>query len=150
MRMKKLRPFCLSLLLLAGSYVNAQKPVVNHIAHHVIDLQKSTAFYKDLIGLDTIPEPFHDGKHTWFAIGYKSHLHLIAGATAIADYNKQSHLCFSVSSVDAFVTRLTKAGIAYEDVAGKPQTVTLRVDGVKQIYFRDPDGFWIEINDATQ
>src|SRR5215218_10166135 len=150
MRMKKFRPFCLSVLLLGSFSVNAQKPVVNHIAHHVIDLQKSTAFYKDLIGLDTIPEPFHDGKHTWFSIGYKSHLHLIAGATAVADYNKQSHLCFTVPSVDAFVTRLTKAGIAFEDLNGKAQTVTLRVDGVKQIYFKDPDGFWIEINDARE
>ena len=48
--------------------VNAeQRPGLNHIAVYVMDLKISTAFYKDIIGLDTIPEPFHDGRHTWFA-----------------------------------------------------------------------------------
>jgi len=26
--------------------------------------------------------------------------------------------------------------------------VTNRVDGVHQIYLKDPDGYWLEINDA--
>lgn len=139
-----------TLILLVSFYASAQKPVLNHIAVYVTDLQKSTAFYQHIIGLDTIPEPFHDGKHTWFSIGEKNHLHLIAGALAAVSHDKNSHLCFSVPSVDSFVTRLTKAGIPYEDWPGKPQSVTTRVDGVKQIYFKDPDGYWIEINDAIK
>lgn len=139
-----------TLILLASFYAHAQKPVLNHIAVYVNNLQKSTAFYQHIIGLDTIPEPFHDGKHTWFSIGEKSHLHLIAGATAPLSHDKNGHLCFSVPSVDAFVARLTKAGISYEDWPGKPQSITTRVDGVKQIYFKDPDGYWIEVNDATR
>jgi len=127
---------------------HAQKPVLNHIAVYVNNLSKSTRFYKDIIGLDTIPEPFHDGKHTWLSIGNKMALHLIAGATTIANHDKDSHLCFSVPSVEAFISRLVKAGIAYEDWPGKPQSITLRSDRVKQIYFKDPDGYWIEINDA--
>jgi lactoylglutathione lyase len=126
----------------------AQKPVLNHIAVYVQDLKKSTEFYRQVIGLDTIPEPFHDGKHTWFAIGCQSHLHLIAGAGHPDNHDKNSHLCFSVPSVDDFISRLNKASVPYEDWPGKPQSVTTRVDGVKQIYFRDPDGWWIEINDA--
>jgi lactoylglutathione lyase len=43
---------------------------------------------------------------------------------------------------------LKKANIPFEDWAGKSGAITLRVDGVKQIYFQDPDGYWIEINDA--
>jgi lactoylglutathione lyase len=35
-----------------------------------------------VIGLDSIPEPFRDGKHVWFSIGPKSHLHLIQDAPA--------------------------------------------------------------------
>jgi lactoylglutathione lyase len=149
--MQKILPsfFCLLLLLICFD-MNAQKPVLNHIAHYVSDLQKSTIFYRDIIGLDTIPEPFHDGKHTWFSVGEKSHLHLIAGATGPASIDKNNHLCFSVPSVDAFAARLTKAGIPYEDWPGKPQNIQVRVDGVKQIYFKDPDGYWIEINDARQ
>ena len=127
--------------------VQAQKPVLNHIAQYVTNLEKSTEFYQRIIGLDTIPEPFHDGKHTWFSVGPKSHLHLIAGAAFATSHDKNSHLCFSVLSVDAFVANLIKAGVPFEDWPGKAQSVTTRVDGVKQIYFKDPDGYWIEIND---
>jgi lactoylglutathione lyase len=50
--------------------------------------------------------------------------------------------------VDDFIKILKQGKIAFEDWQGKPNSVTLRVDGVKQIYFKDPDGYWIEINDA--
>ena len=126
------------------------KPRLNHIAIYVVDLQKSTAFYKDIIGLDTIPEPFHDGHHTWFSIGPKSHLHVISGAAGATTHDKNGHLCFSVPSVEEFIKVLDKNGVKFGNWAGDPNQVTHRVDGVKQIYFMDPDGYWIEINDATE
>jgi lactoylglutathione lyase len=126
------------------------KASLNHVALYVIDLKTSTAFYKDIIGLDTIPEPFHDGRHTWFSIGPKSHLHIISGAASKTMHDKNSHLCFSVASVDLFVEILKQKNIEYENWAGEKMKITNRVDGVKQIYFRDPDGYWIEINDAKE
>lgn len=120
---------------------------LNHIAIYVVNLDKSTTFYRDIIGLDTIPEPFRDGRHTWFSIGPQSHLHVISGAAAATTHDKNNHLCFSVPSMDAFVSKLKKNNIAYEDWGGKPQSITNRVDGIHQIWFRDPDGYWIEIND---
>ena len=132
------------------SQVNKPKAQLNHIALYVVDLKTSTAFYKDIVGLDTIPEPFHDGRHTWFSIGVKSHLHVISGAASKTEHDKNAHLCFSVSSVPDFVKVLEKNKIEYENWAGQKMTVTTRVDGVKQIYFKDPDGYWIEINDAKE
>lgn len=123
---------------------------LNHIAIYVVDLKISSAFYQDVIGLDTIPEPFHDGRHTWFSIGPKSHLHIISGATRFRDNEKNIHLCFSVKSVPEFIKNLEKYKVEYEDLAGQKNTITNRVDGVKQIYFKDPDGYWIEINDAKE
>ena len=128
----------------------AQKPALNHIAHYIYDLQRSTAFYNQVIGLDTIPEPFHDGKHTWLSIGDKTHLHLIQGAGKPETHDKNSHICFTVASVEQFIKTLKHEGIAFEDWAGTPGAVTHRVDGVLQIYFKDPDGYWIEVNDARQ
>ena len=84
------------------------KPMLNHIAVYVMDLKISTDFYKNIVGLDTIPEPFHDGKHTWFSVGVKSHLHVISGATTKTEHDKNAHLCFSVLSVPEFVKVLTK------------------------------------------
>ena len=134
----------------ANSYAQSNKASLNHIAVYVVDLKISTAFYKDIIGLDTIPEPFHDGRHTWFSVGVKSHLHVISGAASKTVHEKNSHLCFSVPSVPEFIKNLEKNKIEYEDWAGSKMKVTNRVDGVKQIYFKDPDGYWIEINDAKE
>jgi lactoylglutathione lyase len=127
-----------------------QKPTLNHIALYVTDLKKSTAFYQDIVHLDTIPEPFHDGLHTWFGIGPLSHLHLIQGATAAAAHDKHNHLCFTEPSLQEFTMMLDKNNIDYESWAGEKKSVTLRVDKVKQVYFQDPDGYWIEINDAMK
>jgi lactoylglutathione lyase len=148
--MKKIIPVFLFISISMAVSAQRTKPVLNHIALHVQDLQKATNFYRDLLGLDTIPEPFHDGKHTWFSIGPVSHLHLIAGATARHKGTKDSHICFSVPSVEAFITRLTKAGMDYFNWGGEKMKITNRVDGVKQIYLQDPDGYWIEVNDAKE
>ena len=121
--------------------------LLNHIALHVYDLQTSTAFYEEIIQLDSIPEPFHDGKHTWLSVGANSHLHLISGAPRETTHDKFTHLCFTVASMPEFISRLDKAQVHYEDWAGAKSSITTRVDGIKQIYFQDPDGYWIEIND---
>ena len=126
----------------------AKKPaVLNHIALYVVNLKVSTDFYMNIIKLDTIPEPFHDGRHTWFSIGQTGHLHVISGAKSKEPHDKNTHLCFSVPSVEAFIPTLVKNNIPYENWAGQKSAVTNRVDGVKQIYFQDPDGYWVEIND---
>lgn len=136
--------------MVLGHTINAQPPRLNHIALYVADLKTSTEFYRDVVGLDTIPEPFHDGRHTWFLVGPKSHLHIISGAKVSLPKEKNTHLCFTVPSVDAFISRLMQNHIPYENWAGAKSSITTRVDGVKQIYFQDPDGYWLEINDARE
>lgn len=123
------------------------KAVINHIAVYVEDLQKSTDFYKNVFDLEVIPEPFHDGRHTWFSLGTAGHLHIISGARPGVVHDKNEHLCFSVPSVTEFISKLNARNIAYENWAGEQQSVTSRVDGIKQIYFKDPDGHWLEVND---
>lgn len=136
----------LPVLTAAGSVT----PRINHIACYVADLKISTDFYEKIIGLPTIPEPFKDGRHTWFLIGPKTHLHIISGAKVSLPKEKNTHLCFTVPSVTDFITRLAQAGVPYENWVGEKMAVTNRVDGVKQIYFQDPDGYWLEINDAKE
>ena len=144
--------FVLAISMVCLTHTQAQtgKPTLNHIALHVFDLKKSGQFYTQTIGLDTIPEPFHDGNHIWLSIGYKSHLHLIGGAKPAIERDKNTHLCFTVPSVEQFLERLKKIQWPFEDWAGTAGAITKRVDGVKQVYFRDPDGYWIEVNDARQ
>jgi lactoylglutathione lyase len=148
--MKKRKLTLIISLLLYANVLSAQKTTLNHIAKYVVNLKVSTQFYQNIIGLDTIPEPFHDGKHTWFSVGNKSHLHLIQGAKKIKKQDKNNHLCFSVQSVSFFIKKLQESKIEFENWLGEKNTVTNRVDGVQQIYFKDPDGYWVEINDAKE
>lgn len=133
--------------VMAATTIEAQnKPLINHIAVYVVNLETSTNFYRDVIGLEVIPEPFHDGRHTWFSIGDHAALHIISGAKAKIDHDKDSHLCFSVTSMEPFIAQLEKNKVAYESWLGQVNAVTTRADGIRQIYFKDPDGYWIEIN----
>lgn len=143
----------LSLLLIVfmAFKASAQEPAagmriaLNHIAVYVHDLRVSTDFYDSVIELKKIPEPFKDGLHTWYSIG-TSQLHLIQGAEKNVARNKNDHLCFSVPSIEEFIVRLNKHKVKYSNWDGAENQVTTRVDGIKQIYFQDPDGHWIEIN----
>ncbi|MBV7532974.1 VOC family protein [Chitinophaga sp. sic0106] len=138
------------LLLCISAYTSAQtvkKPSLNHLAIYVVDLEKSTTFYRDIIGLETMDEPFKDGHHSWFKVGPHSQVHIISGAQAPTTHNKNTHICFSVPVMNDFLANLRRQHISYEDWAGKPDAVTNRVDGVKQVWLQDPDGYWIEIND---
>ncbi len=156
--MKKIAPllfFCL--LGFASCTANAQQSktrtaqaddplMLNHIAVYVHNLEQSTAFYQDVLQLKQIPEPFKDGRHTWFTIGQAGQLHLIQGAESNIARDKNDHLCFSVRSIEDFIANLDKHKVEYTNWPGTEKAPTVRVDGVKQIYFQDPDGHWIEIN----
>lgn len=128
---------------------NKVQLALNHIAVYVHELKKSTEFYENVLMLPKIEEPFKDGRHTWFTLGPAGQLHLIQGAQKNIRRDKNDHLCFSVESIEDFIANLDKHGIAYENWPGTAQEPTVRVDGVKQIYFQDPDGHWIEINNDT-
>jgi len=147
---------CILSCLCFSIHLHAQQPPaksgarINHIALYVQDLKRATLFYSNIVGLDTIPEPFHDGKHTWYLIGPKTHLHIISGVLTPLPKEKNTHLCFTVASVEEFIHRLEPSHIPYESWIGEKMTYTKRVDGVKQIYFQDPDGYWIEVNDARE
>lgn len=137
------------LICLFAIQANAQqaKAHINHTAIYVMDIQKTGSFYSNVIGLDTIPEPFHDGKHIWYSTSAHTMLHVIAGATAKKEYYKNQHTCFTVPDFNMFIEKLKKLNWAYEDVAGNKNAITTRVDGVHQIWLQDPDGYWLEIND---
>lgn len=122
-------------------------PTVDHIALYVIDLQKSTAFYKDVMQFKLGTEPFKDGKHSWFDVGSHSKLHLIQGAAEVKEHDINSHFAYHVKVLKQFTDHLDKMNIRYGNWKGHSKEPTLRPDGVKQVYFQDPDNYWIEVND---
>lgn len=120
----------------------------DHVALYVRNIKSSAAFYQTLFKLDTIPLPSHGNtKVVWFKMNTFLQLHLVEGL------KDSSHIAFSVSSINEFIDKLKKAGIKY--YGGNSQGtgnsklygIDLRWDAVHQIYFNDPDGYQIEVND---
>ena len=129
------------------NYARAQAPHFNHTTVYVVDLQKSAQFYKQIMQLTEIPEPFHDSRHVWFKIGEHDELHVVSGAAAVIPHDINVHLAFSVPSVEDFSKHLDSAHIKYGNWMQTSTQPQVRPDGIKQIYFQDPDGYWLEVND---
>jgi lactoylglutathione lyase len=121
---------------------------INHIAIHVADLERSMCFYHEVLGLRDKEEPFKDGLHAWYDIGGGASVHLIQELelTPPKDISKTNHLCFSVQDMDAFIQNLKEKGCSFENWAGDRGEIHIRPDGIRQIFFRDPDGYWLEVN----
>lgn len=120
----------------------------DHIAFYVSDLEKSVRFYQELFDLKPIPNPFPKGK-AWFELGANLQLHLIENPKGIAFVPDRNHISFSAVSLADVTSRLNQEGIVWSDFKGNSHTVRHRPDGVQQVYFQDPDGYWIEVNDAV-
>ena len=59
-------------------------------------------------------------------------------------------MSFGVEAMSPFIRNLEKLEIPYESWPGEKSKVTIRQDGIHQIYIKDPNGYWIEINDRVK
>ncbi|HSY75906.1 MAG TPA: VOC family protein [Bacteroidia bacterium] len=144
----KLFVLFITLTLSGVCYAQGNKPTLNHVAICAHDLKKSVDFYSDVLELTKIANPFHDTVHQWFSIGPGTQLHVIQADCPTVAHDINNHLCLSVPSLEDFMKHLDKFNIKYGNWAGDYKKTQLRADGVVQIYFQDPDGYWIEVNNA--
>lgn len=122
---------------------------LEHYSIIVKDVEVSGEFYKNILQLKEVPTPW--GENTplpaiFFDIGNNRQLHLTEYNSEIK-LHKFIHFAFTVKDFDGYLEFLNEKGIEYGDFSGKNKTFQIRIDGVRQIYFQDPDGYWIEIND---
>jgi len=120
----------------------------DHFALEVQDLQAVGDFYAEVLQLREIPHPSEPEGFRWFVIQGNTQLHLIRKDAVPRENRKSEHLCLSTSDLKTFISYLKKLQIPYWDWPGSPGAVTLRADGVQQIYLKDPENNWIEINNA--
>ena len=151
--MKKIAQLCLAVSL--ASLLHAQdteilKFSVNHLALSVKDVNRAADFYSKVLGLAEITNRSKIEGIRWFVLGDGRELHLISVIKENVTINKALHLGLSTASFDNFVKRLDGLKIPYSDWPGKPNTVNIRADGIKQIFFQDPDGYWLEVNSVQQ
>lgn len=126
------------------------KVAIDHYAINVEDLSRSVAFYQKVLGLEEIKNGTELPHIRWFRLGNTQELHIIEVDSLDKKLPKGVHLALAVSDFDRFRESLTTLNLPYSDWPGTSNAVSTRPDKVRQLYFEDPDGYWVEINDAKQ
>ncbi len=121
---------------------------IDHFAIVVDDVDKSATFYGEILRLTETPHPDKKPGFRWFVVNGSSQIHLIQKEFTPFEKNKSMHLCLATKDLKGIIAHLEKNNISYSDWPGEKNAITLRADGVQQIYLQDPDGYWIEINTA--
>lgn len=140
----------LLLFAIGGFFMNAQSFdfQYDHYSVIVTDVDKSAEFYANILKLEETPHPDKTPGFRWFIVNGNSQIHLIQKDVAQFEKNKTLHLCLATQNLDGLIAHLKKNKVPFSDWPGKDNGITLRSDGVRQIYIQDPDGYWIEINTA--
>jgi len=121
---------------------------IDHVTLVVADLERSAAFYVDLLGMRRVDRPAFGFPGLWFQAG-NSQIHLIqvseksgpAGlpdAPPAAGAGRVFHYAFEVDDFEAALAQLKDAGV-------RTRGTGLRPDGCHQVWCYDPDGHVVEL-----
>ncbi len=141
-----------------------------HASFHVADLERSVAFYRDVLGMELVHEQEQANAYTRRLVGYPD-AHLRVAQLALPGRPEQvsthdlelveyvsprgtrqdparhhpgsGHLAFAVADIDADYRRLLAAGVRF---VSPPNHITAGVNaGGAACYFLDPDDITLEL-----
>jgi catechol 2,3-dioxygenase-like lactoylglutathione lyase family enzyme len=128
--------------------------LLHHVSLVVTDLQRSLAFYRDVIGLAQIPRPPIPVPGIWLGCGDRQiHLILYTPGTFrskpidIAD----AHFAFRTDDFEATLNGLKAQGFSETAAEDDPKRLFVNrtsAAGFLQLYVLDPDRNIVEINAA--
>ena len=126
------------------------KFTVNHIAISVKDVVKSIEFYQEVFQLKEIKNTASNSKTRWLVFNDNRQLHLIPKPNEVVKINKAVHFAISTINIQEFISHLITLEIGYSDWLGTVKKDYVRNDGIIQVYFQDPNGYWIEVNNDVR
>jgi len=129
-------------------------PAFHHTQVTVADLDRSRAFYRDVIGLKELIRPQFPFPGAWFQLASGQELHIVKvprasqrGLAVMQIY--ENHLALRVDSFQQALGWLRAHGYR-EDVADDdPRKMVIKTHpptGYPQVYFLDPDRYLFEFN----
>ena len=121
----------------------------DHYTLKVENLQTSVSFYRKVLGLREMKNRTQKEYIRWFSLGNGNELHIVEGETEGLQLNIGVHLALKLADFDDFIDHLKSHNITPHNSKGIPKNITTRADGVRQVYFQDPDGYWLEVNEAA-
>lgn len=126
-----------------------QDLIFDHYTIKVTDLDASVQFYKRVLGLEEITNRTEKSYIRWISMGDRRELHIVEGDTSQISTDVGVHLALRLHDFDSFLDHLKKHNIRNHSSKGEPDQITIRADGIRQVYFQDLDGYWIEVNEAS-
>lgn len=125
---------------------------VNHIAIIASEIERSIAFYVDVLGFTVIRKVYRQERDSWkvdLALheDYLIELFTFPDAPQRLSYPEAlglRHLAFSVADIEVCIAELQATGV---------KTETIRIDpftGCRCVFFADPDGLPLELVEIKQ
>jgi catechol 2,3-dioxygenase-like lactoylglutathione lyase family enzyme len=113
---------------------------LHHVSRQTLKLDETRQFYVDVLGFTEISRPSFGFKGAWL-YGAGIQLHLIEEPYSPQDMainSRENHIAFAVTDMEAAEETLKARGVAY-----RHNVVPDR--GTNQLFFKDPDGWMIEL-----
>jgi catechol 2,3-dioxygenase-like lactoylglutathione lyase family enzyme len=127
---------------------------ITQMQHYMVlskDLEKTRAFYCDVLGLRTGPRPPFDFEGLWIYVGDVAAVHVATqssyaetGRLGEAAGNRHGsgsvdHIAFAANNYDELIASFKKHGVQY-------RATQVPDSDLRQLFVFDPDGIQIEIN----
>lgn len=109
---------------------------IHHVSLNVSDVDRSLAFYRDVVGMTVLPRPDFPFGGAWLDAGGGRQVHLIE-ATVPADHGQ--HVAFRVDDLDLVIGALRAVGVEVPDARRVGDT------SIRQTFVLDPDGNRLEL-----
>jgi lactoylglutathione lyase len=137
-----------ALIIYSNSLVaqNSFQVTFDHVALHVSDVDIAADFYHHVLKLTEITNRSKIAGVRWFDLGEGKELHLLSMLKSEVTLNKAVHFALHIGKFDEFLESIKALGMSYSDWPGEDSKITIRPDGIRQIYIQDPDGNWLEVN----
>jgi catechol 2,3-dioxygenase-like lactoylglutathione lyase family enzyme len=123
--------------------------IFDHYTIRVKDLNRSAEFYQKVLELSEIENRTQKAHIRWFSMGDGRELHIAEGNSDVIKTNVGVHIALRLKDFDGFLAHLNRHNINRHNSKGIQDSITTRTDGIRQVYFQDPDGYWIEVNEAA-
>lgn len=124
---------------------------IEHVGIQVRDLESSIEFYTKVIGMELKGTLDHtNGVIRLAFLGFKNHneteLELIEGYNPdLPTEGKVHHIALTVDELEPEVERLRGLNVSFID-----EEITTLPNGSRYMFFRGPDGEWIELFESTR
>lgn len=126
---------------------------INHYLIRSNDIERSRAFYEDVLGMSQMPRPNFPFPGYWLGVGKEAQVHLAPSAvenaslyfigssenSAAADTGVIDHVAFLAKDPEQFIRHLESLAVSF-----RPRY--LAESRLFQLFVRDPDGVMVELN----